>query len=150
MGSKFILSFFLFFSSYFFLGFCDDQDHFDQLVDSFQDTLSQGVGSDMLKDAGKLVGDDPKMQCMQKLLPCQPYLHESSPPETCCLPLKEMVENETQCLCGVLTNPGILTTFNVSEDDALKLAKACGASADESICNEGTRNKLFFFSQFSC
>ncbi|XP_050215568.1 non-specific lipid transfer protein GPI-anchored 3-like [Mercurialis annua] len=77
---------------------------------------------------------DPKA-CVQKLMPCQPYLHApANAPATCCLPLKEMVVDEIACLCSVMNNPALMKTFNVTEEDTMKLAKACGAKADLSLC----------------
>ncbi|KAK9278206.1 hypothetical protein L1049_027767 [Liquidambar formosana] len=106
-----ILSLFFFLSSWVFLGF------------------SLGL------DGG--VADS--MPCVKKLLPCQPYLKaSSSPPASCCVPLKEMVSDDTQCLCGIFDNSEILKSFNITQDDALKLPKACGANADISLCKNAT------------
>lgn len=123
--SKFSLCFFLIFSSWVYVGF------------------SQKTRG----DAGN-GGPGPQMECVQKLLPCEPYLHSSSPPPTCCLPLKEMVVNETQCLCGVITNPEILKSLNVTKDDAITLAKNCGANPDLSLCKNGNYNFFLFLSCF--
>ncbi|KAJ6687716.1 BIFUNCTIONAL INHIBITOR/LIPID-TRANSFER PROTEIN/SEED STORAGE 2S ALBUMIN SUPERFAMILY PROTEIN [Salix koriyanagi] len=80
-----------------------------------------------------------EMACMQNLLPCKPYLQGTEhPPPVCCLPLKNMVAQQTQCLCSVLTNPDLLKDFNVTVDGALKLAKTCGASVDMSVCKNAT------------
>ncbi|KAF8398964.1 hypothetical protein HHK36_014829 [Tetracentron sinense] len=80
------------------------------------------------------------MPCMQKLLPCQPYLHPSSspPPASCCVPLKEMIKDDSKCLCEIFNNPEILKSLNVSQAEALKLPKACGANADISACKKGS------------
>ncbi|PKI76732.1 hypothetical protein CRG98_002900 [Punica granatum] len=80
-------------------------------------------------------GDDSNlMPCVQKILPCEPYLKSTSPPATCCIPLKEVVANDQKCLCAVFNNPELLRNFNVTQDEALKLAAACQANADVSIC----------------
>lgn len=80
-------------------------------------------------------------ECVKKLMPCQPYLHSSSPspspPAMCCDPLKEMVKGDANCLCAVFNNPAIMKSLNVTEKDALGLVKACGANADTSVCKKG-------------
>lgn len=88
-------------------------------------------------------GGGESLPCITKLLPCQEYMTGSAakatmkPAAACCVPLKEMVVSNTQCLCAVLNNQGILNTLNVTKDDALNLAKACGANADISVCSKG-------------
>ncbi|TXG50884.1 hypothetical protein EZV62_023408 [Acer yangbiense] len=79
------------------------------------------------------------MSCVTKLLPCKPYLKASSspPPATCCIPLNDAVTNEAECLCNVLHNSEIMKSFNVTLDDALIVAKACGAKADLTKCKAG-------------
>ncbi|KAL3818602.1 hypothetical protein ACJIZ3_004507 [Penstemon smallii] len=76
------------------------------------------------------------MPCVEKLLPCQPYLKGSTSalPPSCCVPLKEIVVNDSECLCAVFNNPVIMKSLNVTQEDALNLAKSCGANADTSIC----------------
>ncbi|KAJ4713559.1 Lipid transfer protein [Melia azedarach] len=81
-------------------------------------------------------GASGSMSCIQNLLPCKAYLKSSSPPSSCCDPLKEMASNNSQCLCSVLDNPELLKTFNVSQDEALRLPKACGADIDLSKCKD--------------
>ncbi|KAG7944839.1 hypothetical protein I3843_15G124000, partial [Carya illinoinensis] len=85
-------------------------------------------------------GSAASMPCVQKLLPCKEYLKPpvSMPPAvSCCVPLKEMLTDDVNCLCRVFDNPEILKSFNVTQDDALKLPKACGANADISLCKKG-------------
>ncbi|KAL6181421.1 hypothetical protein ACLB2K_048076 [Fragaria x ananassa] len=82
-------------------------------------------------------GGDPtdSMPCVKKLIPCQPYLHAPEKvPVSCCLPLKQMVSDDTKCLCGLFNNAETLKKLNLTQDEALKLPKACGANADISIC----------------
>lgn len=108
MDSKHFWSFVLFLCSWVFLGFSQGDDY---------------GGS---------------MQCIQKLLPCQPYLKSpSSPPASCCVPLEEMISDDSKCLCDVFDNPQILKSLNISLDHALKLPKACGTNADTSVCKKG-------------
>ncbi|KAF7813511.1 lipid transfer-like protein VAS [Senna tora] len=124
MASKFvILSLFLIFSSYFHLGLSET-------------TLPQL--------SLNLAGDN--MQCIQKLLPCQPYLKpllSGTPPATCCQPLMDMIAKDADCLCNVFNNPQMLQSMNVTKDEALELPKACGADVDVSKCNKGYLNINF-------
>ncbi|XVF53766.1 hypothetical protein PTKIN_Ptkin05aG0125100 [Pterospermum kingtungense] len=78
------------------------------------------------------------MACMQKLMPCQLFTHSSSPPATCCTPLKEVVTQESQCLCKVTRDPQLLKTVNLTLDQSLALSKACGIDADVSVCKNGS------------
>ncbi|XP_052180915.1 non-specific lipid transfer protein GPI-anchored 3 [Diospyros lotus] len=118
MDSKSFLPLFLLISSWVSTGFCRS------LLDLAGESLTDG-----------------SMSCIQKLLPCQPYLHpppslSSPPPATCCTPLKEMLSADSNCLCQVFNNVVLLKKFNLTQDDALKLPKACGAAADISLCEK--------------
>ncbi|CAG7869262.1 unnamed protein product [Brassica rapa] len=81
-------------------------------------------------------GDAHSMPCIQKLMPCQPYLHSVTPPPpaSCCLPMKEIVEKDATCLCSVFNNVDMLKSLNLTKENALVLPKACGAKADISLC----------------
>ncbi|KAJ4866459.1 Bifunctional inhibitor/lipid-transfer protein/seed storage 2S albumin superfamily protein [Raphanus sativus] len=85
-------------------------------------------------------GDAHSMPCIQKLMPCQPYLHSSAPlpPASCCMPLKEIVETDVTCLCSVFNNVDMLRSLNLTKENALVLPKACGANADVSQCKTST------------
>ncbi|KAG8388053.1 hypothetical protein BUALT_Bualt02G0085200 [Buddleja alternifolia] len=76
------------------------------------------------------------LPCVQSLMPCQPYLKGAvAPPASCCVPLKQIVATEVQCLCAVFNNQAIMKSLNVTQADALNLVKSCGSSADTSLCN---------------
>ncbi|CAH2080228.1 unnamed protein product, partial [Thlaspi arvense] len=92
-------------------------------------------------------GDGEVMSCLQKLTPCQPYIHTLNPPPppSCCGPVKEIVEKEapskkkiktknTTCLCTLLDNPAILQQRNITKDNVLDLSKACSVNPDVSKC----------------
>ncbi|OVA09354.1 Bifunctional inhibitor/plant lipid transfer protein/seed storage helical domain [Macleaya cordata] len=119
MGSaKFFLSVILLFSSWVFLGFSQ--------LEGIIGALGGGMGG----------GGGGGMECAQKLLPCQAYLKPpSSPPDTCCVPLKQMITDDVKCLCGIFNNQDLLKTFHVTQEEALKLLGECGAKADISQCN---------------
>ncbi|KAF8364576.1 hypothetical protein HHK36_033456 [Tetracentron sinense] len=95
--------------------------------------FSSWILGDFSETIVEVPGDS--MPCMQKLLPCQPYLLSSSPPSTtCCIPLKGMIANDPKCLCDIFDNPVLLKNLNITQDDALKLTTACGAKVDISVC----------------
>ncbi|KAL0535530.1 hypothetical protein IC582_029863 [Cucumis melo] len=75
-------------------------------------------------------------QCMQKILPCQPFIKlPENPSAMCCLPLKEMLVGDVQCLCSFFNDVDMLKALNVTQSQALKLPKACGAAdVDISAC----------------
>ncbi|CAN6845039.1 unnamed protein product [Brassica oleracea] len=86
------------------------------------------------------------MRCVEKLIPCHPYINtDSPPPPWCCNPVKEIVEKDETCLCGFLNHPDMLALINISQDDALNLINSCGGSYDESLCSNSTGE----FSSFS-
>ena len=72
--------------------------------------------------------------CLSKLMPCAAFIKSPNPPATCCIPLKDAIDKEVDCLCSLFNNQEILKTFNVTQDDALKLPKNCGADTDLSKC----------------
>ncbi|KAL1563618.1 non-specific lipid transfer protein GPI-anchored 3-like [Salvia divinorum] len=81
-------------------------------------------------------GGDP-LPCIQKLLPCEAYLKGlASPPASCCVPLKEMGNNDFHCLCDVFNNQPLLESLNVTQADALNLAQTCAANTDTSLCSK--------------
>nr|XP_048330504.1 non-specific lipid transfer protein GPI-anchored 3-like isoform X2 [Ziziphus jujuba var. spinosa] len=103
--------------------------------------MSQGLDLGAILQAAGGGGSDSGAipSCFQKLLPCQAYLKSpDSPPESCCTPLKDMISGDMDCLCQVFNNPDLLKNLNVTQDQALKLPKACGAQADISICKKGS------------
>ncbi|XP_010428282.1 PREDICTED: protein YLS3-like [Camelina sativa] len=81
-------------------------------------------------------GNPQAMACVQKLLPCQPYIHSVNPPppSSCCGVLKAMVETDAQCLCTVFNNPEMLKALKLTKENALDLPKACGTNPDVSLC----------------
>ncbi|XP_010245107.2 PREDICTED: lipid transfer-like protein VAS [Nelumbo nucifera] len=77
------------------------------------------------------------MDCLEKLLPCESYLKPPvSPPSSCCVPLKEMIKDDPNCLCSIFNDVDLLKSLNVSQSDLLELPKACGANVDISICSK--------------
>nr|DAD35740.1 TPA_asm: hypothetical protein HUJ06_006380 [Nelumbo nucifera] len=87
------------------------------------------------------------MDCLEKLLPCESYLKPpASPPPSCCIPLKQMIKDDLNCLCSVFNDVDLLKSLNVSQSDLLEHPKACGANIDISVCSKGSGSN---FSDFS-
>ncbi|XP_062179119.1 non-specific lipid transfer protein GPI-anchored 7-like isoform X2 [Phragmites australis] len=73
--------------------------------------------------------------CAAKLVPCGGYLNSTStPPASCCGPLKEAAANETACMCAILVNKAALQAFGVAPEQGMHLAKRCGVTTDASAC----------------
>ncbi|QCD81253.1 hypothetical protein DEO72_LG2g1578 [Vigna unguiculata] len=80
--------------------------------------------------------------CAQDLIPCGEYLNSNStPPSSCCDPLKRTVENELPCLCNLFYNSNLLQGLNITVESALALSRSCGVTSDLSSCN-GTHTYL--------
>lgn len=74
--------------------------------------------------------------CAAKLVPCATYLNgTTTPPSSCCDPLKEAVATERTCLCNLFNTPGLLASLGIDVNQALQLTKRCGVSTDTSQCN---------------
>ncbi|WOL04326.1 lipid transfer-like protein VAS [Canna indica] len=79
-----------------------------------------------------LVGVEAQPACAAQLSACGPYLNATSkPPESCCGPMREAVKNDMACLCAILENPSVSRAFNITPDNASRLAKACGLADDQ-------------------
>ncbi|KAL5211436.1 hypothetical protein ABZP36_022283 [Zizania latifolia] len=64
---------------------------------------------------------------MEELLPCTAYLRSGRPPShTCCTAMHDAAADEMPCLCGLLADPELLRTFNVSRDQMFRLPARCG------------------------
>ncbi|KAM0010274.1 putative plant non-specific lipid-transfer protein/Par allergen [Helianthus debilis subsp. tardiflorus] len=73
--------------------------------------------------------------CASKLVPCAAYLNATTtPPNTCCDPIKEAVANDLQCLCNLYSNPAFLSGLGINIQQALRLPRLCGVSSDTSVC----------------
>ncbi|XP_064963496.1 non-specific lipid transfer protein GPI-anchored 9 isoform X5 [Musa acuminata AAA Group] len=67
--------------------------------------------------------------CVSSLIPCAAYVNSTRPlPATCCGALRQAVDADLQCLCAVLNDQSVLKAFNVTTDQAFRLAKSCGVS----------------------
>ncbi|KAF3945105.1 hypothetical protein ACB098_10G050500 [Castanea mollissima] len=73
--------------------------------------------------------------CASKLAPCANYINSTNPPTSCCNPIKEAVDTQLPCLCGLYSSPSVLKAFGITVEQALNLTRACGISTDLSKCN---------------
>ncbi|RLN12485.1 lipid transfer-like protein VAS [Panicum miliaceum] len=81
--------------------------------------------------------------CAAKLAPCAPYINTTGPPpDTCCGPIKDAVDNDLRCLCGLYAAPEIFKAFNINVTQALGVSKRCGLSDTTEACKS---NSPFIF-----
>ena len=85
------------------------------------------------------------VDCASKLVPCANYINSTSPPASCCNPIKEALATQLTCLCGLYSNPAVLKSFGITVDQALNLTRACGVGTDVTKCN-GIFLPFFFLS----
>ena len=86
--------------------------------------------------------------CASKLVACVDYLNATTtPPSSCCNPLKEAVTNEKTCLCDIYSNPSLIQAFHINLTQALNLPKLCRTDTGKSsnICNGSFRSLAFFY-----
>ncbi|XP_042443715.1 non-specific lipid transfer protein GPI-anchored 9-like [Zingiber officinale] len=73
--------------------------------------------------------------CASNLVGCASYLNSTTtPPQTCCGPLKQTATNDLPCLCGLFNNTVFLKAFGVDLQKALQMARRCGVTTDQSAC----------------
>ncbi|KNA18503.1 hypothetical protein SOVF_070150 [Spinacia oleracea] len=64
--------------------------------------------------------------CASKLAACFSYLNATTtPPTSCCGPLKGVVTNEKPCLCSIYGNPALIQAFHINVTQALNLIPLC-------------------------
>ncbi|KAM0875873.1 hypothetical protein ACQ4PT_036526 [Festuca glaucescens] len=87
--------------------------------------------------AGALAQTTEPPSCALKLVACAAYMNGTdaeTPPDTCCGPLRDAVQNERTCLCALYGAPAIFRAYRINVTDALRLPKRCGISDDVSSC----------------
>ncbi|XP_021768406.1 lipid transfer-like protein VAS [Chenopodium quinoa] len=85
--------------------------------------------------AAQSSGETPS--CGSKLTACVNYLNSTTtPPPSCCNPLKEAVTNEKQCLCNIYNNPNLIQALGINITQAMNLPKLCHIDTGKSpdIC----------------
>ena len=81
--------------------------------------------------------------CAAKLAACAPYINTTGPPpEACCGSIKDAVQNDLKCLCGLYATPEIFKAFNINVTQALGVAKRCGLNDTTEACKS---NSPFIF-----
>ncbi|KAL6007934.1 hypothetical protein ACLOJK_033439 [Asimina triloba] len=82
-------------------------------------------------------GQAPDQSCVSNLVPCAGYLNSTTtPPDTCCEPLRETVNTDVKCLCNLYSSPEIFKSFGVNISDALQLPKLCGIKESVEECHK--------------
>lgn len=81
--------------------------------------------------------------CASKLVPCANYLNSTKPGDECCNSIKQAVTTELPCLCNLYNTPGLLQSFGVSVDQALRLTQNCGVPVRLDQC-KGKQNFFHF------
>ncbi|KAJ8485584.1 hypothetical protein OPV22_018069 [Ensete ventricosum] len=76
--------------------------------------------------------------CVSNLMGCAGYLNSTTPPDSCCGPLKQTAKSELPCLCALFNNTALLRTFNVNITQAIQMSKRCGVSIDQRACATAT------------
>ncbi|THU71774.1 hypothetical protein C4D60_Mb04t05030 [Musa balbisiana] len=73
--------------------------------------------------------------CASNLVGCAGYLNSTTtPPDSCCGPLKQAAKTQLPCLCALFNNTAILRAFNVNITQAIQMSKRCGVSTDQRAC----------------
>ncbi|KAK4260452.1 hypothetical protein QN277_003562 [Acacia crassicarpa] len=73
--------------------------------------------------------------CAQQLIPCVNYINSTTtPPTSCCDPIKQTVQTQLPCLCNLYTTPGLLESFGINVTQAVDLSRRCGVHTDLSQC----------------
>ncbi|XVF51665.1 hypothetical protein PTKIN_Ptkin04bG0202700 [Pterospermum kingtungense] len=80
---------------------------------------------------------DAQADCAQKLVSCYPYLNNATakPQADCCNPIKDAVTHDLPCLCNLYKDPNLLSSFNVTVAEALRISRECGVPTNLSACN---------------
>ncbi|KAL5551092.1 hypothetical protein UlMin_001268 [Ulmus minor] len=76
--------------------------------------------------------------CASKLVSCAGDLNSTKPSNSCCSAIKEAVNNEFTCLCTLYNTPGVLQSFGVTVDQAIRLTQACGVPVELNKCPNST------------
>lgn len=84
--------------------------------------------------------------CVVNLVGCVDYLNTTTtPPATCCGPLKEAITDQLPCLCNLYNDPALLISLGINVTQAIELPARC--SINFSI-NECTGLSFVNYSEF--
>lgn len=74
--------------------------------------------------------------CVTNLVGCVDYLNTTTtPPATCCVPLKEAITDQLPCLCNVYNDPAFLKSLGINVTQAIELPARCGIAFSISECS---------------
>ncbi|XP_059444538.1 non-specific lipid transfer protein GPI-anchored 7-like [Corylus avellana] len=76
--------------------------------------------------------------CAQNLIPCAAYINSSTPAANCCTSIKDAVDTQLDCLCGLYTSPGLLQSFGITVQQALNLSRNCNVTTDITKCSNAS------------
>ncbi|KAL1828449.1 hypothetical protein ACET3Z_006861 [Daucus carota] len=77
--------------------------------------------------------------CVTNLVGCVDYLNTTTtPPATCCVPLKEAITDQLPCLCNVYNDPAFLKSLGINVTQAIELPARCGIAFSISECSGST------------
>ncbi|KAF5478446.1 hypothetical protein F2P56_005005 [Juglans regia] len=80
--------------------------------------------------------DSANTSCAQKLVPCSSSINSNSTPAAnCCSSIQDAVINQLTCLCNLYSAPGLLQSFGITVEEALRISRACNVNTDLSKCN---------------
>lgn len=82
-------------------------------------------------------GNAQDSSCLNKLAPCLNYLSGTkNPPDSCCDPLKSMIESDATCLCSLVSNKGTRQAekAGINISDAQSLPGRCGQHVNPLSC----------------
>ncbi|KAF5725600.1 lipid transfer-like protein VAS [Tripterygium wilfordii] len=78
--------------------------------------------------------------CLNRLAPCLNYLNGSGDvPDSCCDPLKSVINNNPDCLCSLISNQGSRQAeqAGINVNEAQKLPGRCGQHVNPISCLSG-------------
>ncbi|CAN4108206.1 unnamed protein product [Withania somnifera] len=84
--------------------------------------------------------------CINRLLPCMNFLNGSrgNPPDSCCNPLKEIIEKMPECLCQMVSIKGsnAAEQAGINVNEAQMLPAKCGQPVNYMGCLRGASNSV--------
>ncbi|KHN13400.1 lipid transfer-like protein VAS [Glycine soja] len=75
--------------------------------------------------------------CLNKVSPCLNYLNGTEdPPDSCCEPLKSVIESDAECLCSLVSNRGTRQAeqAGININEAQQLPGRCGQHVNPLSC----------------
>ncbi|WOG88433.1 hypothetical protein DCAR_0207668 [Daucus carota subsp. sativus] len=85
--------------------------------------------------------------CVTNLVGCVDYLNTTTtPPATCCVPLKEAITDQLPCLCNVYNDPAFLKSLGINVTQAIELPARCGIAFSISECSGSPAPSPFLIS----